>query len=306
MRELFERVLQIARSLARVLIEGESGTGKELIAQAIHFHSPRRRGPFVAVNCASFTGSLFGSELFGHMAGAFTGAARDKVGLVERADQGDLFLDEVGEMDLAVQAHILRFLESGEYSPVGSSQPRHANVRLIAATNRDLAKLVREGKFREDLYYRLKGSPLSVPPLRERGEDIPLLAHFFLAALSQACGRSYPTVERVAIRVLEAYDWPGNVRELKNCLENLLVTDADGCISAVDVIRHLKGSPGVVSDVPGSTSEDDTQFMKRYQEAFRKHGDNKAAIARELGMHRCTVYRRMVKLGLIQRGHRPG
>ena len=224
LRALIERV---AEPKTTVLITGESGTGKELVAKAIHDASPRRAAKLVAVNCAAIPANLLESELFGHVKGAFTDASRDRIGLFEEAHGGTLFLDEVAEIPVVLQAKLLRALQEGEVTPIGQSTPVKVDVRVIAATLRDLPAEIAAGRFREDLYYRLAVVPVALPPLRERGEDVPQLARFFLARHAQRHGRPEVVLTEDAVQALAAQPWPGNVRELENVLERVLVL-ADG------------------------------------------------------------------------------
>jgi Nif-specific regulatory protein len=235
MRLVFEQVRQVAKWNTTVLIRGESGTGKELIANAIHYNSPRARAPFVKLNCAALPDNLLESELFGHEKGAFTGAVAQRKGRFEQADGGTLFLDEIGEITPAFQAKLLRVLQEGEFERVGGGRTLKVDVRVIAATNRDLESEVRAGEFREDLYYRLNVMPIRMPALRERMEDIPDLAHFLVAKVARMQGRELQITDS-ALRALMRYDWPGNVRELENCMERAAVMSENGLIDR-DVIQ---------------------------------------------------------------------
>ena len=223
MQEVFSLIAKVASSNASILIQGESGTGKELIARAIHFNSPRKEESFRVVNCAAIPRELMESELFGHMRGSFTGAIADKKGKFELANKGTIFLDEIGDLDISLQAKILRALQEREFERVGGAQPIRVNIRLIAATHKDLARAMQDGSFREDLFYRLSVIPLRIPPLRERKEDIPYLAEHFLKKYSQENAKSIRGLSPEAVKVLWAYDWPGNVRELENCMERAVV-----------------------------------------------------------------------------------
>ena len=229
MRLVFDQVRQVAKWTTTVLIRGESGTGKELIANAIHYNSPRSRGPFVKLNCAALPDNLLESELFGHEKGAFTGAVAMRKGRFEQADGGTLFLDEIGEITPAFQAKLLRVLQEGEFERVGGGRTIKVDVRVIAATNRDLEAEVRAGEFREDLYYRLNVMPIRMPALRERIEDVPDLARFLVVKVARMQGREL-TVTDSALRVLMRHDWPGNVRELENCMERAAVMSENGVI----------------------------------------------------------------------------
>jgi len=220
-RRLKAEIVQLSRSSATILITGESGTGKEVVARAVHDVSPRAPKPYVAFNCASVPRDLFESQLFGYRRGAFTGAHADSSGVIGAADGGTVFLDEIGELPLEVQPKLLRFLENGEVFPLGEQRPRRVDVRVVAATHRDLGRRVREGLFREDLFYRLNVVPLAVPPLRERKEDVTALARLFIGKLV-GDGESAPSLAPDAIRALESHSWPGNVRELRNVVERAM------------------------------------------------------------------------------------
>jgi DNA-binding NtrC family response regulator len=231
-----------ARTAAKVLILGETGVGKDVVARGIHAASPRSRAPFVAINCSGIPETLLESELFGHMRGSFTGAVRDKLGLLQQADGGTLFLDELGEMSLRMQASLLRFLETGEVQRVGAeSRPTRSDVRVIAATNRDLRQQIAAGAFREDLFYRLNVIRIDVPPLRDRGDDVLLLLHHFLAEAARTHGVAEPTVTPDAAQLLVAHAWPGNVRELRNVAERLVLHDHAGEIRPDDLPREILG-----------------------------------------------------------------
>ena len=246
MLELRQEIDRIARSDAKVLVTGESGSGKELVALLIHERSPRTERPFVAVNCAGLPETLLESELFGHVKGSFTGAYRDKQGKLEMADQGTMFLDEIGEMTLRMQGLLLRFLETGELQKVGADRiVGRADVRVIAATNRSLRDLIVQGQFREDLYYRLNVIHITVPPLRERREDIPDLIDHFLARLTSGNGHVARAVSPEALTALSAYSWPGNVRELQNVMERMVVTGRTEVVSVDQLPPEVRAQPGI-------------------------------------------------------------
>lgn len=236
MQEIMAMVRRVACTDSTVVITGESGTGKEVVARMLHLQSHRRDRPFIGVNCGAFSETLLESEIFGHVRGAFTGAVSDKRGLLEIAEGGTFFLDEAGEMSPSAQVRLLRALETREYLPVGGAKARRADVRFIAATNRDLNAMVEEGAFREDLFYRLNVIPLRLPPLRERREDIPLLAGHFLAACSRACGRKMSGIDDAAVRRLMDYDWPGNVRELQNTIQRAVTLARADHLTAEDIV----------------------------------------------------------------------
>jgi two-component system, NtrC family, response regulator AtoC len=238
-RDVCRLIGSSAKSDVTVLIQGESGTGKEIVANALHAHSHRRRGPLVKVNCAALTETLLESELFGHVRGAFTGAIRDRSGRFKQADGGTIFLDEVGSMSLAGQAKLLRVMQEHNFEPVGSSVTIPVNVRVVTATNSDLAKAVSEDKFREDLYYRLNVFLISLPPLRERREDIALLAQHFLIQYSQAVGKKIHEFSPATLDVLFQHDWPGNVRELENAIEHAVIVENESVIQPSSLPMHV-------------------------------------------------------------------
>jgi DNA-binding NtrC family response regulator len=243
---LRDDIAAAARTHAKVLILGETGTGKEVVARLLHSQSPRRVRPFVAVNCSGIPETLLESELFGHTRGSFTGAVRDKLGLVRQADRGTLFLDELGEMSLRMQAVLLRFTETGEIQPVGAEGPTgHTDVRLITATNRDLRQRITDGAFREDLYYRLNVIQIRIPPLRERGNDVLLLLDYYLERAAQSHRLRHPTLTPDAAESLLAYQWPGNVRELRNVAERLVLQDRVGPITPEALPLEIRGRSAV-------------------------------------------------------------
>jgi len=246
MRAIFELIENIAPQSSRVLITGESGTGKELVARAIHENSARAKDPFITINCGAFPETLLESELFGYMKGAFTGANENRRGLFQAAHGGTLFMDEIGNMSVTMQVKLYRVLQEGKVRPIGSTEESDVNVRVIAATNKDLEKEIAEGRFREDLYYRLSVIPIHLPPLRERREDIPLLAREFLERFSKSMGKNVDGIDPEAMRRMEVYDWPGNVRELENTIERAVALESGNRISTEalpDRIRsHFQGS----------------------------------------------------------------
>jgi len=288
MRNIFEQIRQVAKWNTTVLIRGESGTGKELIANAIHYNSPRVHGSFVKLNCAALPENLLESELFGHEKGAFTGATTQRKGRFEQADGGTLFLDEIGEISPAFQAKLLRILQEGEFERVGGTRTMKVDVRVIAATNRDLEEEVKQGMFREDLYYRLNVMPLYMPPLRDRIEDIPELAHFLVAKLSRQQGRELEVMDS-AIRQLMQYDWPGNVRELENCLERAAIMSVNGVID-----RDTINLTGLEDRFPSGQvvrhrervdyTDTDVDERERVIAALEESGWVQAKAARLLGM----------------------
>jgi DNA-binding NtrC family response regulator len=243
MRKIAEVIMQVAPTDITVLITGESGTGKELIARAIHEASPRGRKPMITVNSGAIPEGIIESELFGHERGSFTGASEQRKGYFELADGGSVLLDEIGEMPLSAQVKLLRILENGEYLRVGSSTPRTVDVRVIAATNKDLEREVQEGQFRADLFYRLRSVNIAVPPLRRRREDIPLLTRFFVADVTRRNNVTFGGLTDEAMQVLQEYHWPGNVRELRNVVESMIVLENGRRLSAEDVRKYLKEPP---------------------------------------------------------------
>jgi transcriptional regulator with GAF, ATPase, and Fis domain len=257
LQRMLRRVSAVANTPASVLIQGESGVGKELVARAIHLQSPRAERPLVKVNCASIPKELFESEFFGHVKGAFTGAHRDRVGRFQLADGGSIFLDEVGEIPLELQGKLLRVLQESEFERVGDDVTRSVDVRVIAATNRNLEELIMEGRFREDLFYRLSVFPVEVPPLRDRGEDIVQLAQHFLEQTCRDFGREAMTLTKAQVQNLRRYDWPGNVRELKNVIERALI------LSEGNVLRLDRSMPDMRAEEPSAAPETDLNGRER-------------------------------------------
>ena len=247
MQELFKMIEVVSATNSTVLITGESGTGKELVAKAIHLNSPRAEQAFISVNCGAFTETLLESELFGYMRGAFTGAVGNKKGLFEVADKGTIFLDEVGDTSLAMQVKLLRVLQERTLRRVGGTEEIPIDVRIIAATNRDLSEMVAENQFREDLYYRISVIPLELPPLRHRRDDIPLLADHFLARLNSSMGKKIERISDEALKKLESYEWPGNVRELENALERSFILETSNELSAQNLPDSVSINPKIRS-----------------------------------------------------------
>ncbi len=302
MQKLLELVRRAGPSEGRVLITGENGTGKELVARALHDASRRREGPFVKVNCAAVPADLIESELFGHEKGAFTGAVAARRGRFELADQGTLFLDEVGDMPPAMQAKVLRVLQEGEFERVGGHQTLKCDVRVVAATNKELPAEVAAGRFREDLYYRLAVVPIRVPPLRERAEDVPELAEAFLVEACARNGRRAMTLARDAFPALQAHGWPGNVRELRNLVERMAILCDGPRISAEEVAAVLPGArrPRPERFREGVPLKDLMDEAERdiVLAALEKHQDNVAETARALGLERSHLYKKMRALGI--------
>jgi DNA-binding NtrC family response regulator len=302
MKALFESMQLAAPTASTVLIVGETGTGKELVARAIHYNSPRKEGPFVTVNCGAIPETLMEAELFGYRRGAFTGADSDRKGKFETADGGTLFLDEVGEIPLALQPKILRVLQSGEVDRLGSDRPVRVDVRIVAATHRDLERLVADGKFREDLYYRLAVIPLVVPPLRDRRDDIPLLADHLLRRMEAKTGRSGLRIPPEAFALFDRYPWPGNVRELENAIERLVVLSRDDQLAVQGLpekIRGLGGAEGGTGiKLPPQGLRLDELERDLIVQALERSGGNRTKAAKELGLTRNTLLYRMQKHGL--------
>ncbi len=294
MLRTLDLVNQVAPSTATVLIQGESGTGKELIANAIHHGSPRRDRPLIKVSCAALPETLLESELFGHERGAFTGADRQKPGRFELADGGTLFIDEIGELTATTQAKLLRVLQEGEFERLGGTRTLKVDLRLVAATNADLASMVREKRFREDLYYRLNVITIQLPPLRERREDVPLLAHHFLRRYAERNGKPIIGFTDEAMDLLEGYTWPGNVRELENVIERAVVLTRSTMISPADLPEAIVGSEQAVRHlvVPIGTSLEEVED-RLIEETLRYAKGDKTLAAKLLGIATRTIYRRM-------------
>jgi two-component system nitrogen regulation response regulator NtrX len=305
MRELREMIARVAVRDARVMITGESGTGKELVAAAIHAQSARREKPFVRVNCAAIPRELVESELFGHERGAFTGATERRIGRFELAHTGTLLLDEIGELPMEAQAKLLRVLEAKEIERVGGARPIAVDVRVLAATNRDLSRAIREGRFREDLYFRLNVVPLHVPPLRERPDDIPALVEHFTALIRRRSGQPMPSWDIGAVALLARYRWPGNVRELANIVERLAILHAGVTVSAHEVLAVLPATDHVVlpADTDAGRELTLTDALDDYERllilrALSAADGVVAEAARRLRTDRPNLYRRIKRLGI--------
>ncbi|MDB6128892.1 MAG: two component, sigma54 specific, transcriptional regulator, Fis family [Verrucomicrobia bacterium] len=299
LKAVIDRVKLVAPSRATILIEGESGTGKELVAQAIHQASPRARAPFIAVHCASLSENLLESEIFGHERGAFTGATERRIGRFESADGGTLFLDEIGEISASTQVKLLRFLETKAIERVGGSKPIELDVRLVTASNRPLEQLVKEGKFREDLFFRLNVVRILLPPLRDRPEDVPLLLTHYLKVFSEENKLPLLTLEPGALQTLQAYPWPGNVRELRNFCENAVVLHHGGTVSEYDLDPKYRGAvvtPGPggapVASNPLSVEENEKRLLR---EALIKARGNRTMAAELMGISRRTLHRKLAQ-----------
>lgn len=312
MRELFDLLETVAASPSTVLVTGETGTGKELAAKAIHHNSPRRGHRFVALNCSAVPETLLESELFGHVRGAFTGAVASRTGRLESAHEGTLFLDEVGTMSGPLQAKLLRVLQERQLERIGDNRPIRIDVRIIAATNADLAQMVRDGRFREDLYYRLNVIPIFLPPLRERGEDIPLLVRHFVEAFSRRQGRpGTVTVTQAAMRRMMAYGWPGNIRELENAIERALTLSRHRAWIDVDDLppglqQAALPEPAALPAIPeeGFDLAAHVAAVERrlIRQALDDTGGNRQQAARRLGIKRTTLVEKLKRLGSIESG----
>jgi len=305
-RQVLERTERVGSTDARVLITGENGTGKELVARAIHRLSSRSDAPFVEANCAAIPSELIESELFGHIKGSFTGAVADRAGKFEQAHGGTLFLDEVGDMSPATQAKVLRALEQGVITRVGSSKAIQVDVRVVAATNKDLEAEIREGRFREDLFYRLNVVPIEVPPLRERREDIPMLVRHFVDLLEKTDRVTPREISSAAVERLQALDWHGNVRELRNTVERLLILSSGNVIGAEDVdllVSGREGGGGLGAEL--LQAENFSEFKEQAERAYllqrlREHDWNVSETARSVDMPRSNLYKKIERYGLIR------
>ncbi len=299
MQRIFRILPMAADSTSTILIHGASGTGKELVAKAIHNHGPRRTRPFVAVNCAAIPETLLESELFGYRKGAFTDAKRDKFGRLAQAEGGTLFLDEVGDLPVHLQVKFLRFLQERTYEPLGSSQSLKADVRVIAASNRDLEGMVRDGTFREDLYFRLNVLQIALPPLRQRPEDIPLLTQHFIQRFRRGTGKGIEGVTAEAMATLMKYEFPGNIRELENIIERAFILCEGREVSVADLPPHVvmasQRAEGVRADEPRGLDKVEREAIRV---ALERHGGNRTRAAKELGIHRTTLIRKLGRLGL--------
>jgi two-component system nitrogen regulation response regulator NtrX len=303
MRQLREQVEMAAPTNGRVLIYGENGTGKELVARTIHGLSRRRGGPFVEVNCAAIPEELIESELFGHVRGAFTGAVADRRGKFEVADGGTIFLDEIGDMSLKTQAKVLRVLQEQTMEPVGGTNRITVDARVLAATNKDLQAEIRSGRFREDLYFRLNVIPIFVPPLRDRQEDIPLLADHFMAEFAREYGRRVKSFDPGARSALQHYQWPGNVRELRNVTERLMIMVPGDAISAADLgfldATGLRSEPGDMPTERMTLHEARDRFERELiLRTLAEQQGNMSRTAEVLGVERSNLYRKMKAFGI--------
>jgi two-component system, NtrC family, response regulator HydG len=304
MRDVIERLKRIAPTNASVLIQGETGTGKELVAQAIHHNSPRKNKAFVALNCAALSENILESELFGHVKGAFTDASTDRMGKFEYAHGGTMFLDEVGDMPAATQIKLLRVLENGEITRVGSNDPIKVNVRILSATNRNLEESIEAGTFRSDLYHRLKVVTIRLPRLIERGMDIPILIEYFIRQFEKEHGKQIKGMSAAARHQLMSYNWPGNVRQLRNVVESMVVVDYDGLLDVDDLPEELAGTVSDAADTSSATlvrlvgkplQEIEKLFIA---ETLRVTGGNREMAASQLGIGERTLYRKIKEYGL--------
>jgi DNA-binding NtrC family response regulator len=301
MQSVFAVLRRVAPTNITVLIEGESGTGKELLAQAIHNNSPRHNNAFKPLNCAGLTESLLESELFGHAKGSFTGATEARKGLFEVADKGTLFLDEIGDMPPAMQAKLLRVLEDGIVVPVGSNKSTVVDVRVISATNHDLTKLVEQGKFRQDLYFRIKGVSVTVPPLRSRTEDIGEFVDYFLAEASRQLGREKKVISENALEILKSYDWPGNIRQLRNYIRTMVVMSDSDMLETKDIPSEIHQIRQLAGQVSGDNLGGLTLNKLERQaiiNTLAKVGNNREQAAKLLGIGERTLYRKIKEYGI--------
>ena len=295
LRHMLDQVRTVASTDSTVLLQGETGTGKELISRALHKLSQRSHRPFVKFNCASIPGGLLESELFGHERGAFTGAVTRRAGRFELADKGTIFLDEIGEIPLELQAKLLRVLQEQEFEKLGSIQTQRVNVRFVAATNRNLAEMVSEGEFRSDLYFRLNVFPITVPALRERREDIPLLVQYFVRLFAQRMGKQIHTIPATTMLLLTEYSWPGNVRELQNFVERAVILTSGVVLHAP--VEDLKATPTREGSAVTLREAESSHILKTLRETNWVLGGPRGAAVR-LGVKRTTLISRMRKLGL--------
>jgi len=306
MQEVFQLIEKVSKGDSTVLISGESGTGKELVANAIHKLGKRENGPFIKLNCAALNESILESELFGHVKGAFTGAYRHRKGLFEEANGGEILLDEIGDIPLSIQVKLLRLLETKQFVRIGGNRPVNVDVRIIAATNRDLLDMVSKGLFREDLFFRINIVPIKIPPLRDRKEDIPLLVTSFIDELSTNTTKKITGLNRQVLEGFMQYDWPGNVRELKSALEYAFLVCESRLIETHHLppqFQNIKSRVIDTQSVPNKLSMGyDTKEKQELIEALRKTGGNQTQASKILGVHRMTVWNRMRKYGISLKG----
>ncbi len=304
MRNVIEKLKRIAPTHASVLIQGATGTGKELVAESIHQNSPRKNKPFVALNCAALSENILESELFGHVKGAFTDASTDRVGKFEYAHGGTMFLDEVGDMPLATQIKLLRVIENGEITRVGSNSPIKVNVRILSATNCNLEEAIEQGTFRSDLYHRLKVVTIRLPTLRERSQDIPILIDYFIKQFTTATANKSKACRRPRAKKLLAFDWPGNVRQLRNVVESMVVVDYDGLLDLDDLPEELgDGAPPPAESSPASLTAMVGKPLEELEKLFitetlRFTAGNREEAANMLGIGERTLYRKIKEYGI--------
>jgi len=314
MQELYNLLDKIKHSTSTVLIQGENGTGKELIAKAIHYSSPRKDKIFVVQNCSAFNDNLLESELFGHIKGSFTGAIKDKKGMFEIANGGTFFLDEIGDMTLSMQVKMLRILQEGTFIPVGATEPRKVDVRIIAATNKDIKEMITKGEFREDLYYRINVINIAVPPLRDRREDIPLLAEYFIEKNHKETGLPKKKLSKKLLAKLMEYEWPGNIRELENEIERLIVlAGEEPAIEAEELSIRMAGPQTPTLSTASSTATPGVKYTGKLKDAIealerdliteglKNNGWNKSKLAKALGISRANLISKVEKYGLDKR-----
>ncbi len=299
MQKVLEALPAIAASPSTVLILGETGTGKELVARTIHSLSPRRNGPFIAVNCGALPDTLLESELFGYKAGAFTGAAKDKPGRFALAEKGTILLDEIGEISPALQVKLLRVLQERAYEPLGATETKATDSRIIVATNKDLAEQMHKGLFREDLYYRVNVVRIQLPPLRKRKEDIPLLAQGFIGRFNRLQGRSIIGISAEALSLLIAHEWPGNIRELENVIERSFIMCSEDMIGINHLPEELTAHESSLRAPSTVKSAHDIVDIEAIQKALERNGYSRLATAKELHIHKTTLFRKIKKLGII-------
>ena len=298
MKRVYSLTKQAAESDITVLIRGESGTGKELVARSFHFHGMREKGPFVALDCAAIPGSLIESELFGHERGAFTGATQQRIGAFERADGGTILIDEIGDLPYFLQGKLLRVLQEREVQRIGGTTPVAVDIRVIAATNKDLELAVKKGLFREDLFYRVAAFPIVIPPLRKRREDVPLLARHFLDKYAERAGKSLSGISAAALRLLLQYHWPGNVRELENAIERAVLLETGPVLQAGSLPPQLSPALGSASDGPALVLPLQEVERQALLHALEAMGNNVKQAALALGINRSTLHRKLKKYDL--------
>jgi DNA-binding NtrC family response regulator len=300
--KVFETIEKVAPTKANILLTGESGTGKGLIAETIHCNSPRRDKPFMSINCAAIPETLLESELFGYKKGAFTGATSDKTGLIVMANEGTLFLDEIGDMPPVIQSKLLSVLEAGEVLPLGDTKTKPVDIRIISATNKDIEECIRQKTFREDLYYRLNVIEIRVPPLRERRDDIPLLAYHFLEERSPLTGKKVKAIDEEAMNALVSYSWPGNVRELRNVIERAIILSSGEKITINDLPQKVRAGARTGSTINVELHPLKTMVAEYEKEiivnALRRYNGNKEMVVKKLGIDLATLYRKMHKYGI--------